>query len=790
MTDRAVLPRPAVEAPDPAGSRSGAPSTSSSRQRQPTWAISVLSVVAVLVASGSLGTLVIGSGWWLTAAVYAAAAVGAAGLVRRLGRSWLLSLLSGLIVIALLTVLFYGQGSLWLGFVPTLDTVDQIAATIQQAFVQIYADTIPATLTPGLQLMMAAGVGVLALLIEALVVGARLPLLSGIPLLLLTIVPYRVVADDDGLRGVALTAVVFLALILLDRRRDTGQFPAGFAAGSAAIAVIGALFLQAALPPFAERPASASSLLPVFGQGGDPLVRLGAHLRQGADVVTLTYETTSDDPVYLRVVTIDDLSGQDWTPSDLDSSDGGVELSEFAAPTGLDDAVSRTEVTTKVSDRFDRRQWLPVPYPATSIDGLDGDWVWSADSLSVESARSTQPAGEYTVNSLAISPTPEQLQNASGELPPGFARYLDLPEGSPQIIADTAAQVTADATTDYEKAVALQAYFRNTTFVYDEEAPVQAGYDGDGMAVVEAFLAAKRGYCIHFASAMTAMARSLGIPARLAVGYQPGERQINAGDTFEVTSHDLHAWPELYFPGVGWTRFEPTPSRGEAPEYSFGVQAAATDPGASTATAAAPDTVEREEAAGPTSSAAATSAANTLSVWLLSVAVLLLVLVPAGTRIARRRLRLGRLAGGRAGPALDELADTAVDLGVIPPQQLTPRAVGATIGDVLGDAPALDRLVSAVERERYARPRPAPTQRAGQPVTSEGHGPAGTSAGAPVDASSGELDDAIDGPPSAREVEVLIHRLRTRATRLERVRAFLTPRSLFRIRGIVAAARR
>ncbi len=312
--------------------------------------------------------------------------------------------------------------------------------------------------------------------------------------------------------GSPLTAIVFLTLVLLDRRRDTGRFPAGFAAATAAIAVIGALFLQAALPPFAERPASASSLLPVFGQGGDPLVRLGAHLRQGADVVTLTYQTTSADPVYLRVVTIDDLSGQDWTPSDLESSDGGSELSEFAAPAGLDDAVTRTEVTTKVSDRFDRRQWLPVPYPVTSIEGLDGDWVWSADSLSVESARSTQPAGEYTVNSLAISPTPEQLQNAAGELPPGFARYLDLPAGFPQVIADTAAEVTADATTDYERAVALQAYFRANGFLYDEEAPVTAGYDGDGMAVIEAFLAAKSGYCIHFASAMTAMARSLRNP--------------------------------------------------------------------------------------------------------------------------------------------------------------------------------------------------------------------------------------------------------------------------------------
>jgi hypothetical protein len=346
-------------------------------------------------------------------------------------------------------------------------------------------------------------------------------------------------------------------------------------------------------------------------------------------------------------------------------------------------------------------------------------------------------------------------------VPAGFAKYLDLPDGFPQVIADTAAQVTVDAATNYERAVALQAYFRSSDYVYDEEAPVQDGYDGDGMAVVEAFLTAKKGYCIHFASAMTAMARSLGLPARLAVGYQPGERQIGANDTFEVTSHDLHAWPELFFPGVGWTRFEPTPSRGEAPDYSFGVSEDLTNPSASAATTDAGDRAQREEdtaaAAGGSSSSATTAAYG----WLLGIAILFVVLVPAAIRVARRRIRIGRLNRGRAGPALDELADSAFDLGALDSSQVTPRALGATLGGVLGEAPALDRLVNAVERERFARP-------GALPPTAE----SGSSA------------------PSGAEVDQLIARLRARATRVERARALITPRSLFRTRGVVRPARR
>ena len=124
--------------------------------------------------------------------------------------------------------------------------------------------------------------------------------------------------------------------------------------------------------------------------------------------------------------------------------------------------------------------------------------------------------------------------------------------------------------------MAIQTYLRAPGFVYSEQAPVDGGYDQSGFDVVAAFLEEKSGYCIHYAATMAIMARIAGIPSRMAVGYAPGRPTgtvIEDGPgadlkEFEVDSRDAHAWPELFFSGVGWVSFEPTPSRGVLPAYA------------------------------------------------------------------------------------------------------------------------------------------------------------------------------------------------------------------------------
>ncbi|WP_180933663.1 transglutaminase-like domain-containing protein [Nocardioides ungokensis] len=136
--------------------------------------------------------------------------------------------------------------------------------------------------------------------------------------------------------------------------------------------------------------------------------------------------------------------------------------------------------------------------------------------------------------------------------------YTALPTDLPAIVSTLATQVTRDAPTRFEKAVALQQWFSSTGgFTYSTRAA-----PGNGVNDLVRFLSdnegGRTGYCEQFASAMAVMARVLHIPARVAVGFlEPDQVGPN---TYEYSTHDLHAWPELFFPGSGWVRFEPTPA--------------------------------------------------------------------------------------------------------------------------------------------------------------------------------------------------------------------------------------
>ena len=176
------------------------------------------------------------------------------------------------------------------------------------------------------------------------------------------------------------------------------------------------------------------------------------------------------------------------------------------------------------------------------------------------------------------------------DLDPAFSA---LPENVPAIIGTTARTVAGNQPTPYGQAMALQDYLRSGSFTYSLDTPVQDGYDGSGMDVLAKFLDVKSGYCIHFSAAMAVMARELGIPSRIAVGFAPGSttgqtetvggRALNG---FEATGRDAHAWPELYFQGLGWVPFEPTPSRGSVPEYAQDDTAATPQPGTTPSDAA------------------------------------------------------------------------------------------------------------------------------------------------------------------------------------------------------------
>ncbi|MGH8990491.1 MAG: DUF4129 domain-containing transglutaminase family protein, partial [Acidimicrobiia bacterium] len=138
-----------------------------------------------------------------------------------------------------------------------------------------------------------------------------------------------------------------------------------------------------------------------------------------------------------------------------------------------------------------------------------------------------------------------------------LAPFLELPEDFPDDVRGLAQEVTAKASGPYEAALALQNHLRSN-YEYDEAAP--AGHSNDHLRYF--LFRSKIGYCEQFSGAFAAMARSIGLPARVAVGFTPGTYDPNL-DVFHVSTKEAHAWPEVYFAGQGWVAFEPTPGRFE-----------------------------------------------------------------------------------------------------------------------------------------------------------------------------------------------------------------------------------
>jgi hypothetical protein len=423
--------------------------------------------------------------------------------------------------------------------------------------------------------------------------------------------------------------------------------------------------------------------------------------------------------------------------------------------------------------------------------------------------------------------------------------YLELPSDLPPIIGETAWQAVVGVTArgdeasavaeamgmngnleEYAEAVALVDYFQTAGFEYSLDAPAEWEDAGDQGQVIARFLEDRSGYCVHFAAAMTLMARELGIPARIAVGYLPGRRVDVAKPAawgladdgrevgvYSVGASRLHSWPELYIDGFGWLGFEPTVGRGGSAAASPAPTASQSESPSPSASASA----SAESSASPGARRAPRERrdqgpAAPVAVWAVIVfgALAAAAAAPGGFRGFRR---WRRLRGGGLGAVWREVGDTAHDLGIGPPAWRTPADFSAEIGAVLrgagqGEAAAdLDRLRLAVEEAAYGpgagTPRPAAPVADPGPESPGAVAPTAAPAPAAADAAPGsEVPGAAvptAGPaPAAAEVRpggvarvpagapvdaqgraVVRALVRTQPRRI-RVYAWWFPRSLFR----------
>jgi transglutaminase-like putative cysteine protease len=286
-------------------------------------------------------------------------------------------------------------------------------------------------------------------------------------------------------------------------------------------------------------------------------------LLERSDVVA--FEVSSPAPSYWRVTTLADFDGMTWTAR-RESRDPGPPL-----PSRIDPSVDGETVTQTFEITDLAGVWLPAAPSPVRLDGPDGI-SFDADTSSLVSALKTSNGLSYTVES--VLPRYDAARLRAADAPPTgdlAERYLALPSDFPPELADEARAIAAAAPTRYDRAIALQNWFRD--FTYDLSFPAR-----HSRTPMQEFLAQRRGYCEQFASAFAAFARVLGLPSRVAVGFTQGEQR--ADGRYYVEGKHAHSWPEIYFDGVGWVPFEPTPGRGNPAAVQYtGVAPAQADGG-------------------------------------------------------------------------------------------------------------------------------------------------------------------------------------------------------------------
>ncbi|MBA2444888.1 MAG: transglutaminase domain-containing protein [Nocardioidaceae bacterium] len=681
-------------------------------------------------------------------AVLAASLVGAGAVLRQVRAPWHVVLGVQLLLLFELLAIGYG-GRLKYHVLPTEATFDRVERVLRAGAETAQEYAAPAPESAGLTLMVVFFIALVAIGVDLLAVGlGRVPL-AGLPLLALYTVPVAALPKGIPVYAFVPGAIGYIAMLTTAERdrlvhwgrlvsRSEAPWGVGDGIDTSGLTSTGRkvtfLALSAAVVlPFVI-PAFAPSILDGgrqpgrgVGNGGtltfdDPMVSLAQSLKR-SDPVDVLVVQSDDRPEYLRLAVLYEPGPDAWRTRPINLAETLRLDQDLPAPVGLLPAVGgedRNLVISPTSNFPSDSAWLPVPFASRLVQAGD-DWMFvSADQTVTGASESSEPPTDYSVEYRTVEPTTEQLRSADAAPEDITDRYAQVPADVPSAIGVTARAVVSGAANDYEAGVLLQDFFRDSdNFSYDLDVGYGYGYD----AMVK-FLDKRRGFCQQFAATMAMMAREVGIPSRIVVGFLKPERLEGTGHSV-FTSDNVHSWPELYFEGVGWVRFEPTPGVG-APLPAYAPRPSVDDlggPRPSTPTATAPDdrirpsldpeTGDASVAPDSGSSGSGSGGAIPSTRWLMVLAALLALAVPGLLRRAIRRHRLIEPNEGAsaAEAAWLELRDTMLDLGLPWTGSMTPRARGRSIQRFLYEDPdglsALNRLTSCVERARYASSLPA-----------------------------------------------------------------------------------
>ena len=599
----------------------------------------------------------------------------------------------------------------------------------------------------------AAGIGIVAIIVDITAVKLRRPAPAGLPLLLLFSVPVASNLKGFGFAQTltfAASISAYLALLSSDGRQrlrmwgrlvtvrrvaapdetdsapDTRQLAAsGRRVGVAAVglamlvpvALIGAkphdLFSQSG-------PGSGGSSVGSGPSTESPLNAIGNLLTE-TPRVALTYTTSAANPDYLQQYALNyNAQDNDWVPPNTEVGSARGQQLPAAVP-GLAGGAPVSTVTTHIHLNSPTSP-LPVPYAPVKLIVANSAVAETSQTLIVTAGGDPT---NFTVVSKEVKPTKDDFNTSDGypqQIVNEYGSYGRSAPDQTRLQAIAYAVTNGDSGTTLQDAIDLQNWFtKSGQFTYT----LKPNLPDNRHWLLDFLTKDKRGECQQFAFAFAVLARILGIPARIAVGYTEG-MQTSPGH-WTVTTADAHAWPELYFPGVGWVRFEPTPSGANgqgtayAPAYSLGTgstgSTTALPPGQAGTTGPSPSTKTnglgsklKHQLGGPglVGSAGHHGSGGFPLGWVILLIIAALLASPALARWATSRRRWLAAAGDAAlaHTAWRELTDYLTDYGQSGQPSESPRALACRVAESARLAPApraaLTRIGAAEERARYS----------------------------------------------------------------------------------------
>jgi TgpA N-terminal domain/Transglutaminase-like superfamily/Domain of unknown function (DUF4129) len=658
--------------------------------------------------------------------------------------------------------LVFASAASYVRLIPTYQSARVLGHMVPLAFDE-FKFSPPVPDTRPVSLVAAAGIGLIAVLVDVIAVRLRRPALAGIALLVLFCVP---VASDLKTFGAIQTVIFaaalagFLGLLSADGRMrlrmwgrlvtfryvqsadETGAGPdtkelaaSGRRVGLAAVCL--AIAIPVILPTVHSHALFGTSHNgKTQGPGGlDAFLQIQRDLVERPEPV-LSYTTTARDPAqqYFQVFVLNYNNSQGtWLPEFPVGVGGTSPIAGSPLPYGPPTQLASTAPAVHTSVQMAPHQgsgsaaYLPVPYYPVDLNVRGDDWEELAGSLMIVGPSESLSGLRYSVTSHEADPSKVAVDDTSQVVPATIQGQYGTYSGPDSAALLTIARDhTLGSLTLLQAAVDLQNWLSSRAFTYTLKPDLPKTH-----SLLHFLTNDRRGYCQQFAWAMAVLARLVGIPSRVVVGYTGGSPSTDG--RWRVMTSDAHAWPELYFAGQGWLRFEPTPNGADeqgtatVPRYATGPSTtssttlpgsspkARASAGANTGTGKRNPLLNRFQHGQPGVAGAGAGRAA-VGLWLpigIPLLIALLLSTPALIRRLTRRRRWLVASGdaGLAHAAWRELTDDLADLGMPSTPGETPRAVSGRISRLAGfdssAAPALARIADAEERARYAR-GPAP----------------------------------------------------------------------------------